>query len=331
MAEVIGVSAGISPDDLDTAPFGQLNCTDAKLTNQTGPALNADRLAVDGGGVFLRGGFTATGSSERGAVHLPGAHISGQLDCTGAQLTNRARPVLVLTNATLGPLRLGSHIGTGDTWLVDLSGATYRGIPTGASLDRWLDLLGNHTPRYAAQPWQQLAAAHRAAGHDRDGRRILIAQQDDRRRRLLRPQLYDGWRTRASLAAYRAYLGLQKFVVGYGYQTWRALIALLFILAAAAGLGLAAGHIHISPTQYVAGHTKATNTPGAPCSTVEQIGLGVDIGLPLIKTNVRARCDLDSTSRPGQIITAASWGLQVLSYLAATLVATGYTGVVRRT
>jgi hypothetical protein len=37
------------------------------------------------------------------------------------------------------------------------------------------------------------------------------------------------------------------------------------------------------------------------------------------------------TSRPGQWITAASWGLQVLSWGAATLVIAGYTGVVRRT
>ncbi len=61
-------------------------------------------------------------------------------------------------------------------------GATDLGIPTGASLQQWRDLLGDRTPDYAAQPWQQLAAVHRAAGHEGDARRILIAQQDDRRR-----------------------------------------------------------------------------------------------------------------------------------------------------
>jgi hypothetical protein len=181
---------------------------------------------------------------------------------------------------------------------------------------------------------------HRAAGHERDARRILIAQQDDRRARLLQPQPGTGWRTRASLWAYRASLGLLKLVVGYGYHTWRALIALLLVLIVAAGLGLAAGHIHINDTQYVAGRTKATDPPGAtpattnqgrPCSTVEQIGLGVDLGLPLIKTNMRAFCDLNSTTVAGQWITAGSWLLQALSWAAATLVIAGYTGVVRRT
>jgi hypothetical protein len=50
-----------------------------------------------------------------------------------------------------------------------------------------------------------------------------------------------------------------------------------------------------------------------PCSTIEQIGLGVDLGLPLIKTNVQARCDLDSTTTTGQWITGASWLLPALS------------------
>ena len=225
---------------------------------------------------------------------------------------------------------------TNPAWSLDLSGATYRGIPTGASLKWWLELLREHTPWYAAQPWQQLAAVHRAAGHEGDARRILISQQDDRRHRLLQPNHGANTRTRVSLWMYQTYLSLLKLVVGYGYQTWRALIALLLILAAAAGLGLLAGHIPIKqtpgqPAQFVASHTQATDTPGAPCSTVEQIGLGVDLGLPLIKTNMRARCDLDSTTTAGQWITAASWALQLLSWAAATLVIAGYTGVVRRT
>ena len=45
--------------------------------------------------MFLRGGFTATGSGERGAVRLVGAHIGGQLDCSGAELRNDSGPALV--------------------------------------------------------------------------------------------------------------------------------------------------------------------------------------------------------------------------------------------
>ena len=281
--------------------------------------------------MFLRDRFTATGAGVLGAVRLLGANISGVLDCAGAVVTTTGRLALDLSEAKLGPLLLSKPMLDSATWSVDLSGTTYQGIPRPASLGQWLDLLRSHTPSYSPQPWQQLAAVHRAAGHERDARRILIAQQDDRRRRLLRPGPHAGWRTRAGLALYRSYLKALRLVVGYGYQTWRALIGLLVILVAGAGLGLGAGHTRSSPTQYVASHTRATASPGTACSAVEQVGLGVDLSLPVIKTNTRARCDLDSTSRPGQWFTAASWILLSLSWAAATLVVAGYTGVVRRT
>ena len=72
---------------------GQLDCTGATLSNDSGPALNADGLQV-GQDMYLTGGFTATGAGEDGAVRLLGAHIGGQLDCTGASLGNDSGPAL---------------------------------------------------------------------------------------------------------------------------------------------------------------------------------------------------------------------------------------------
>ena len=72
---------------------GHLECDGATLGNDSGPALDADGLQV-GQDMFLRGGFTATGSGEDGAVRLLGAHIGGQLDCTGARLGNDSGPAL---------------------------------------------------------------------------------------------------------------------------------------------------------------------------------------------------------------------------------------------
>ena len=64
---------------------GQLTCRGVQLTgtNNDGDALTADRIKV-GGGVFLDQKFTAAG-----AVRLPGANITGQLNCRGAQLNGR--------------------------------------------------------------------------------------------------------------------------------------------------------------------------------------------------------------------------------------------------
>ena len=72
---------------------GQLSCRSAQLTGQNrgGDALVGDGMKV-GGDVFLDRGFTAAG-----AVRLPGAAITGKLNCRGAQLTgqNQSRNALV--------------------------------------------------------------------------------------------------------------------------------------------------------------------------------------------------------------------------------------------
>jgi hypothetical protein len=70
-----------------------LHCTGASLRNDSGPALAADALQV-GLSIFLRGGFTATGAGNPGAVRLAGAHIGGNLDCDGASLRNDSGPAL---------------------------------------------------------------------------------------------------------------------------------------------------------------------------------------------------------------------------------------------
>ena len=62
---------------------GSFSCRGARLAghDQDGDALVGDAMKV-GAGVFLDGGFTAAG-----AVRLPGADITGQLNCRGAELT----------------------------------------------------------------------------------------------------------------------------------------------------------------------------------------------------------------------------------------------------
>ena len=75
-------------------------------------------------------------------------------------------------------------------------------------------------------------------------------------------------------------------------------------------------------------HTmKADNSRS--CSLLEQIGVGIDRGLPLSPTGIRDRCDFDTTSRQGQAITASTWVLQALVWALATLVVAGYTGLIR--
>jgi hypothetical protein len=325
---------------------GTLDCSGARLENTAGPALEADHLQVDRD-VALDSGFTATSASEQGAVQLPGAHIGGVLYCGGARLENTAGPalnadglrvdqdvllgdgftatgaggqaVLVLTGVRIGgTFRLDTdrvtRMAPDQGSLIELDGLTYSGLPRPASLRRWLTLLREHTPGYAAQPYQHLAAACRAAGHDRDARTILIAQRRDQIQR-------------AGLAlSERAWGRLTDITLGYGYQPWRALLLLLATLATAVTLSVTGGH-H-------GGLTREPATTGAvaatACTTIDQIGVGLDLGTPLLKTGARDRCQPTDTPA-GQTLTIAGWILQLLAWTFATLFIAGFTSAVRKT
>jgi hypothetical protein len=228
------------------AQVRRLDCTGATLRNDSGPALYAPRLQVSLDAV-LTGGFTAAGGGDGVAVDLTGARVGATLAIDGAHLTH----------------------ATDQHGRLALDGLTYSGLPVGVDPTDWLRLLREGTRAYAAQPYQQLAAGHRAAGHDGQARHVLMSQRADQiRRRALtsRPE--------------RTWARLTGLTLGYGYQPWRALLFLLAIVCTAVTLTLLLG----------AHGGLARNNPTATttaCSTVERIGVGLDIALPLVKTGTR--------------------------------------------
>lgn len=130
----------------------------------------------------------ATGHGKDGAVRLPGAHITGQL-ALRAELANKDGLVLHLQDAeakqifllpeVVCPLDVAGRSNCNATARrVDLSGFVYTSLED-SHWSQWLHLIVRHTSGYRAQPYQQLAAVCRAAGHDADVREILIAQQED--------------------------------------------------------------------------------------------------------------------------------------------------------
>ncbi|AUI60407.1 hypothetical protein B1H26_24520 [Amycolatopsis sp. BJA-103] len=106
---------------------GQFNATGMRVDNSAGPALFADRLQVDAS-MFLANA-RITGSGEKGAVRLPGAHIGGGLNAMGMHVDNSAGPTLfadalqvdddiflegarITSSSEKGAVRLlGAHIG----------------------------------------------------------------------------------------------------------------------------------------------------------------------------------------------------------------------------
>ncbi|MEU7788379.1 hypothetical protein [Amycolatopsis sp. NPDC049159] len=308
----------------------------ATVTNATGPALHAERLRADTN-LFMRDA-TISGAGKLGAIRLLGAHIGGQALLSVSRVDNSSGPLLVLHEMQIAGLLLfppavvcaagrqevSRHRCPDSDRTITAHGLTYTSLQE-ISWRQWLHLLVHHTIVYRPQPFQQLAATERAAGHDNNAREVLIAQQHDLRRRAPRAL---GNRLALGRHALWGWLGR------YGYRAHRLVLALAVVLAFAAGLSLVAGHVTTRP-----GHQAAERVPpatakpdaaGTPCSPVELIGLGIDRGLPLGATGLRARCDLDTATRWGQMFTVILWVLQALLWGLATLAIAAYTGLVRK-
>ncbi|WP_216211182.1 hypothetical protein [Amycolatopsis aidingensis] len=324
---------------------GQLSCSDAQLHNDSGPALLADKLRVDQS-VFLDRTFKARGNGKRGAISLRAAHVDS-LDCRGAHLRNDAGPALQAEGLQVTRevyLHEGfKAVGSGDGVAVDLRGTriggalsfdparlehqsdrqarlrvdglTYAGLPQKVSVTAWLDLLRDGTPDYAAQPYQHFATAHRAAGHDTEARKILMTQRRDQ---------LDRYALTGHTA--RGWARLTGWLLGYGYQPGRALIWLVATIITAVILTVCLG----SHGGLVQARMPATSPAPTACTLVEQIGVGLDLGTPLITTGARASCDTTNTTT-GQVLTISIWTLQLFAWVFATLFIAGFTRAVRKT
>lgn len=291
---------------------GQVNLTSASIRNPDGPALVADYLRTRSN-VMLSGGFHAEGRHDNGTVRLVGAGVGGRLTCQHGRV-DAAEPGQLAVNLSqthvTGDVLLPASFTDG---LLQLSGLTYDGMARRASLTEWLDMLATRTPRYTSQPYFQLASAYRAAGHERDVRRIHLARQRD----LLRRGELDFWG--------RLWHRITGLTVGYGYRPanallwWAGTLALSVLLIA--GVAGPAGLVN---------RTTTTGGPPTSCSVVEQIGFALNTAIPLVNPSSQQSCLIDTTAGVGQLVIAGTWVLQALSWAFVTLFVAGFTGLVRK-
>ncbi len=311
-AETDGPDAAVRV--IGTRTESMLYLDGVELRNPGGAALSATALDV-GADLRLGPGFEAHAHTPGAAVRLTGAHVRGTCQADGLRITNTVEdaPVLDLAQATVdGPLRLpvGDLVDGTTPFRVVLDGLTYRGVPGPAPA--WLTMLRDHTPWYAAQPYQQLAAVHRAAGHERDTRRILIAQQQD-------------LGARGELDGFTAQLWHRTsgVVLGHGYRPARALAGLLVALLLACLLVLLAG-----------GSGNTTRTPGParePCTVTEHLALAADLSVPVVRLATRQPCALSPVTGGAQWFVVGGWVTTLLGWAFATLFVAGFTGLVRKT
>jgi hypothetical protein len=309
---------------------GDLDCTGGRFANRAGGAIYVTATSIEG--VALLGDdFRASGVTlERSTVRIAYSRVGQVLNLVGGQARNPKGAALDLRFSSVGSLRIPPDIacksGRDDpsTWHPDgtlhLDGLTYRALHAdGANVDQWEHWLSECTHAYAAQPYQQLATTYHGAGQETLARRILIAQQRDRRRR-----------GSVGGAGSKMLHWLFGWTVGYGYRASRAMLWLAIVAGAAISLSILASHTHRDDGRYLAIHGSNAHTPFAPCSMAEQVGMGIDRGLPLIRAGTSETCIIDTDDRLGQSITFGLWATQLAAWATATLAVAGYTGLVRK-
>jgi hypothetical protein len=278
--------------------FGRCGAT---LCNDCGPALNAYGLQADQG-LYLYREFTATGGGD-----------------VAVNLTSTRDVVVNLTNTRVGgaflfaPARLEHAADPRRRLRVD--GLTYTGVPAPVSARAWRRLLRDGTPRYAALPYQQLAAGCRALGDERQAREVLMAQRDDELART-----HPGWWE-------RLWGQITKVTLGYGYKPWRALWFLIGVAVLSCLLAVVLG-AHGALAQ-----TSQTTTTGRPCTVIQRVSVGLDLNLPVGTSLARAGCSLarDSASKAAAWLATLGWMFRVLTWAFAALFIAGFTSAVRKT
>ncbi|MGI5505153.1 hypothetical protein [Lentzea sp. CA-135723] len=328
--EIAG-TGGPGLDAGDAKIDGSFLVTDAKISTGAGAAVALDRAHV-GGGITLTGITRLSAGGDSCAVSLNNVRAGDWFLCAESiELVAKPESLNLRSMVVAGAVRLPHTSVCPDkrrgstcdhTGRVRLDDFSYSSLSSTWHWEEWLHVIRCHTPAYHASAYQRLAAVERAAGHDGTVRQILMAQQTDLRRRS--PESLGGPLT-------RWFHWLWGALAGYGYRARRTAAALALVLVAAGALGWVAGQVSTRPGHLVA--ERVATAPvgaGTPCSTVELVGLGLDRGLPLAMTGMRARCDLDTSSKKGQAFTAAIWLVQLAVWGLATLALAGYTNLVRK-
>jgi hypothetical protein len=291
------------------AVMGTLRLWDARLSNPGGTALRAHGLDVAGsihlaGGTRVEGRVALTSVRSGGRISLRDAHLGSpgatalsmrQTQARETDLCTAHAPdgLVDLRHATLGVIQDDPA-----SWPADLllDGLRYDRFETPLPAPQRLLWLHRDRSGYAPQPFEQLALAYRALGHEDEARTVLLAKERVRHRAL-------PWYA-------RLWGAVQDATVGYGYRPTRAGAWLLGLLAV--------GSTVFDARPATRNHDAGTEIVFSP------VIFTLDHLLPVVGFGQGAAfTPTPGTQWLGYVLTAAGWIL-------ATTIATGITRSVNR-
>lgn len=328
-----------------------LTCRDARLLNHGHDALVIDRARIEGN-LYLEGQFRSNAT-----VSLRTCRINGDVHVWNARFDGSGTSGLLAENAAvsgkwiwkgirlarhtrldLAHARLGQLADEEASWpapgMLSLNGLSYHSISEGPlDAKRRLIWLRRQPLRpFSQQPYEQLAAALRQAGHDEDAIAVAIAGEDDRLRYGDLP------------LAIRCRQWALKYLLDYGYKPHhRALLLgtllmlfgwLLFQLGASADL--------MSPTRervYMSADYQRTHVVPPDYPDFNPLVYSIDAFVPFVNLhqeeywlpNANRRCHAGDRGLPcGALLRGYMWLHISMGWILTTLFAVGLTGLVRK-
>jgi hypothetical protein len=323
-----GKDVDVSVDLTKTTVGNQLEIQNSYIHND----LKSNRLSVEGDALFRRTHFRGqsifVGSKFSANFDLRGAKIKKGFDLSNVNVRNslilhipgsKIPPVkwlsegasLSLQNAVVTSLqdwgrnnnryiyddlegRLNiTNFGYRKFGLVDPRLAwTKQGVNSPVlsgkeRVERWLAMQRDYGERALPQPFYQLASTFEENGYLGEARAVRIAARDH------------------ALAAYETpfsdkfSLFLQKYIIGYGYETWRSLVWLAALV-------------------FIGSQMVLKTDVGSKMSLRERLWLSVDYAIPVIELDEKHK-NIDLSEVRSYVFTHRILGFILFSFLAAGL------------
>ncbi|ADD41801.1 hypothetical protein [Stackebrandtia nassauensis] len=195
----------------DLATQGAIRLYGSKITGQLSvngsTIISPDRIALDMGQCeIVQSLWICRGSRIEGTVDLTNARIGNRFS-----LRESTVACVIATDLSMDILDddpecwpAGSHIG----------GMTYRNLPEDGRgyVHNRTDWLKRMVPQYTPQPYTQLISVYRSLGNNAAARVVVIEQEATHRRS------HWNWAYRT---VSRAWGGILRWTIGYGYAPWR--------------------------------------------------------------------------------------------------------------
>jgi len=159
---------------------------------------------------------------SNGGVKLQSAKIDGKLDLGGAKFGR-----IILNDAEVRRALRLSDLGQ---WQVDADGFRYRALEIGSIGDskegpgpglKWVAAMSPPS-KFSPQHYEHLMSTYRRSGHTNWARKVGFALEERRSKE------FKGWRS----LAWRAWYGVLKWTIGYGYRPLGFVVWALGLMAA---------------------------------------------------------------------------------------------------